>query len=36
LLAGRPTEEAAALRPAGLALLRELQSFEAILGTRIN
>jgi hypothetical protein len=36
LLADRPTEEAAALRPAGLALLRELQSFEAILGTRIN
>jgi len=36
LLADRPTEEAAALRPAGFALLRELQSFEAILGTRID
>jgi hypothetical protein len=34
LLADRSAEEAAALRPAGLALLRELQSFEAILGTR--
>ncbi len=34
LLADRGAEEAAALRPAGLALLRELQSFEAILGTR--
>jgi hypothetical protein len=36
LLAERPAEEAAALRPAGLALLRELQSFEAILGTRTD
>jgi hypothetical protein len=34
LLADRPAEDAAALRPAGVALLRELQSFEAILGTR--
>jgi len=36
LLADRSHEEAAALRPAGLALLRELQSFEAILGTRVG
>jgi uncharacterized protein len=34
LLAERDAQDAAALRPAGLALLRELQSFEAILGTR--
>jgi hypothetical protein len=34
LLDGRSAEEVAVLRPAGLALLRELQSFEAILGTR--
>jgi hypothetical protein len=34
LLADRSAEEAAALRPAGLALLHELQSFEAILGAR--
>jgi hypothetical protein len=34
LLAERPADEAAALRPAGLALLLELRSFEAILGTR--
>lgn len=36
LLAERSAEEAAALRPAGHALLRELQSFEAILGTRVD
>jgi hypothetical protein len=36
LLADRSLEDAAALRPAGLALLRELQSFEAILGTRLD
>jgi len=36
LLADRPADEAAALRPAGIALLRELRSFEAILGTRIS
>jgi len=36
LLADRSHEETAALRPAGLALLRELQSFEAILGTRVD
>jgi len=35
LLADRPADEATALRPAGLALLRELRSFEAILGTRV-
>lgn len=35
LLADRTADEADALRPAGIALLRELQSFEAILGTRI-
>jgi hypothetical protein len=35
LLIDRSPEDAAALRPAGLALLRELQSFEAILGTRV-
>jgi hypothetical protein len=34
LLAGRADDEVAALRPAGIALLRELKSFEAILGTR--
>lgn len=34
LLAGRPAEEASALRAAGLALLQQLKSFEAILGTR--
>lgn len=34
LLADRPADEAAVLRPAGIALLRELQSFEAVLGTR--
>ena len=34
VLAERGAQDASALRPAGLALLRELQSFEAILGTR--
>jgi len=34
LLADRDEKESAALRPAGIALLRELKSFEAILGTR--
>jgi uncharacterized protein len=34
LLEGRSAEEIGALRPAGLALLAELKSFEAILGTR--
>jgi len=34
LLVDRNAEEASALRPAGIALLRELKSFEAILGTR--
>jgi hypothetical protein len=34
LLADRAADAAAALRPAGIALLQELRSFEAILGTR--
>ena len=34
LLADRGAEEVAALRPAGIALLHELKSFEAILGTQ--
>lgn len=36
LLADRGPDEAAALRSAGLALLRQLKSFEAILGTRVE
>jgi hypothetical protein len=36
LLADRGAEEIAALRPAGLALLDQLKSFEAILGTRVG
>ena len=35
LLVDRSPEEIAVLRPAGIALLHELQSFEAILGTRL-
>ena len=35
MLAERSPEEAQALRPAGLGVLRELQGFEAILGTRL-
>ena len=34
LLGDRPAEEIAVLRPAGIGLVRELKSFEAILGTR--
>jgi hypothetical protein len=34
LLAERAPGDAAALRPAGLALLAQLKAFEAILGTR--